>query len=122
MDRDDRHDREAEADTLAQIGQFLSIQNLAVRVRLPSSLVARAQAAWERDDGGDGTEETEQERRTRQEAGALALIGLTLREQAPSADGDDVYVTLDAWQIGSALDAAARRGLLPDTGQPSGDG
>ncbi len=122
MDPEDRRDREAEADVLAQIGQFLFSQNLAVRVRLPSSLVARAQAAWDRDDGGDDAEETDQERRTRQEAGALALIGLTLREQAPSGDAEEVHVTLDAWHIGSALDAAAERGLLPGTKEPRRDG
>jgi hypothetical protein len=112
VDESESDTQEREADVLAQIGRCLFEQDLTVTVRLPVALAAAAQAAWDRDDTGDFENETPTERTSRHQAGALALVGLAVEERGASKEGDEVEVALDAWQIGSALDAADQRGLL----------
>lgn len=112
MDESERETQEGEADVLAQIGRCLFEQDLRVIVRLPVALAAAAQAAWDRDDAGDFENETPAERTSRHQAGALALVGLAVEERGATKEGDEMEVALDAWQIGSALDAADQRGLL----------
>jgi hypothetical protein len=120
VDKSENDTHEREADVLAQIGRCLFEQDLTVTVRLPVALAAAAQAAWDRDDASDFENETPAERTSRQQAGALALVGLALEEHGASNQGDEVEVTLDAWQIGSALDAADQRGLLTGLTPPDG--
>jgi hypothetical protein len=113
MDESQYSARREEADLLAEIGRYLFGQDLRVRVQLPAALAARAVAGWERDDTEAPTQdEAPAERTIRHEAGALALIGLAIEERSTTSGGDDVTVELDAWQIGTALDAAEERGLL----------
>lgn len=50
-------------------------------------------------------------RQMRGRAGTLALIGLAIEQTSREADSG-VAVELDAWFIGSALDAADEAGLL----------
>ncbi len=107
-------ERQDEADLLAQIGRHLFGQELRIRVELPTALATGAVAAWERIDSGDTNAETLAARTLRQEAGALALIGLAVDERGATGTVDQVEVELDAWQIGMALDAADRRGLLTE--------
>ena len=113
VDESERHVREAEAEVLAQIGQYLFEQDLNITVRLPARLASSARAAWERSDTS-ALEETEahEARTVRHQAGALALIGLAVQERSATGLGDQVQVALDAWQVGNALDAADQRGLL----------
>ncbi|MGA8246030.1 MAG: hypothetical protein WB797_03930 [Nocardioides sp.] len=115
MDESARRD---EADLLAQIGRSLFAQDLRVRVQLPAALATGALAAWKRDDTGDSETETETECTIRSQSGALALIGLAVDERGVPSGSDQVGVELDAWQIGSALDAADERGLLAGLESP----
>ena len=102
-----------DAELLAEIGRHLFEQDLRVAVRLPADLAARALTGWQRDDLGDLIpEESPADRAIRQDAAALALIGLAIEARSTPEDGDNVTVALDAWQIGTALDAAEQRGLL----------
>lgn len=121
MDESDRTDRQDEADLLAQIGRNLFGQDLRIRVQLPAALAARALAAWKRDDTGDNETESQAARRIRHEAGALALIGLAVDERGVATECDQMAIELDAWQIGSALDAAEQRGLLAGLDPPRRD-
>ena len=122
MDINDASIYRSEAEALAEIGRCLFGQNLRIRVQLPAPLAARAVVAWERDDVGSLTpDETPEERSVRHQAGALALIGLAVGARGTSEPGHDVTVDIDAWQIGSALDAADKRGLLADLIGPNLD-
>jgi len=111
MDESDGSARQSEAELLAQIGRCLFGQDLRVRVQLPAALAMGALAAWQRDDTGGTEAESHAARAIRHQAGALALIGLAIEERG-HIEGDQVEVELDAWRIGSALDAADERGLL----------
>lgn len=83
-----------------------------MKVRLPGKLADAALRAWHRTDEGDTShDESPSERLVRHQAGALALIGLAIEERGQRLDGD-VVVTLDAWQIGDALNAADDRGEI----------
>lgn len=85
-----------------------------MRVTLPLDLdlARRAVTAWQRDDGqGLPRHETEVESQMRHRAGTLGLIGLSIEERGTEHDGE-VVVDLDAWYIGSALDAADADGKL----------
>ncbi len=119
MDDDEQRARRNEAELLAQIGRSLFSQDLRVRVKLPADLARDASAAWAHDDFGDTEGESESARRIRHRAGSLALIGLAVDERGVPAEGDQIEVEIDAWQIGSALDAADERGLLSDLIRPS---
>lgn len=119
MDEGDHSARQNEAEVLAQIGRCLFGQDLRVRVILPATLARDASAAWAREDVGDVEGESESARRMRHRAGSLALIGLAVDERGAPAEGDQIEVELDAWQIGSALDAADEQGLLSDLIRPS---
>jgi hypothetical protein len=121
VDETERDTRRDEADLLAQIGRCLFEQDLRITVRLPAALATGAQAAWDRDDAGDFENETPADRTNRHQAGALALIGLAVAQRGASKDGDEVEVALDAWQIGTALDAADQRGLLAGLRPPDRD-
>lgn len=113
MSQPDRSARHDEAELLAEIGRHLFEQDLRVTVQLPADLAARARAGWQRDDAGDtDREESSAERATRNDAAALALIGLAIEDRSTPGAGESVTVALDAWQIGTALDAAERLGLL----------
>ena len=121
VDESERDTREDEANLLAQIGRCLFEQDLRVTVHLPAALAAGARAAWDRDDSGDVENETPAERTSRHQAGALALIGLAVEERGTPKEGDEVEVVIDAWQIGSALEAADQRGLLAGVRPPDRD-
>ena len=81
-----------------------------------SQLADLALAAWSRDeDDGPLGPETLRQSIVRHRAGTLALIGLCLEHSAGgTVDGGDVLIDLDAWHIGSALEAADDAGLLAD--------
>jgi hypothetical protein len=98
--------------TLGELGRALFAQPLAVSVYLPGDLARQAVAAWEREDTGEVSDESPEDRRTRGRASALALIGLAVQRGGVWADDDTVTVPLDAWHIGTALDAADDLGLL----------
>lgn len=85
---------------------------------MPAALASGASATWERDDVGDTEGESESARRIRHQTGSLALIGLAVDERGVPTDGDRIEVEIDAWQIGSALDAADQQGLLKNLGRP----
>jgi hypothetical protein len=121
MDESDRTHQQVEANLLAQIGRHLFGQDLRVRVQLPAELATGALAAWKRGDASDTESETQAERTIRHRAGALALIGLAVDEHGVPAEGDQVMVELDAWQVGSALDAADEGGLLAGLETPGRD-
>jgi len=110
--------RQLEADLLAEIGRCLHSQDLRVQVRLPATLASQAVAGWEREDDAPVEDETTQQRALRHQAGALALIGLTVKERGIPDGHYAVIVDLDAWQIGNALDAADERGLLTHPNPP----
>jgi hypothetical protein len=83
-------------------------------MRLPVRLASQALAAWRRDDDGQPADpESAEQRILRYRAGALALIGLAV-EQTGRADGDEIICELDAWFIGTAMEAADEYGLLGD--------
>lgn len=106
--------RAEESRLLAELGAALwsQGQHLTVTVLLSSELADAARAAWERDDESSIEGESPQQARDRADAGHLALIGLAVKERGiPRQDGT-VRVTVDAWQIGAALEAADARGLL----------
>lgn len=120
MDGSEESAQHGEAQLLAEIGRCLFGQNLRVTVRLPAPLAAGAVAGWERDDIDEvAGDESPAERSIRHQAGALALIGLSIKERGTSDSGDEVTVELDAWQIGTALDAADQRDMLADLGPPN---
>lgn len=97
---------------LGEIGRALFAQPLAVSVRLPGDLARYAVAAWDREDDGEVSGESPDERRTRGRASTFALIGLAVQRDGVWNDDDTVTVPLDAWQIGTALDTADDRGML----------
>jgi hypothetical protein len=106
----------ADENVLAQIGADLFAQPTEVEVRIPCALADAAVRAWQRDevdvdDEYDVDTETCEERIVRHRAGALALIGLALDERGLT-DGDAMTVSLDAWFIGDALNAADDYRLL----------
>ena len=113
MDIDDQYRLwESDADLLAEIGRTLFVQPTRVTVRLPGLLAARALAAWQRDESGDKLpDESVAQRMTRRRAGAVGLIGLAVENTGLAVDGD-VVISLDAWSIGDAFDAADEAGLL----------
>jgi glycerol-3-phosphate O-acyltransferase len=101
----------SDEEVLARIGQALRPQATVVEVLLPSTIAEAAVAAWEREETADAGHESHSEAVSRSRAGALALIGLAIKERG-RVDGDSVVVSLDAWQIGDALNAADELGLL----------
>jgi hypothetical protein len=121
----------ADAAVLGQIGRATFPQPTRVRVRLPRALADLAVAAWARDEDDEQNaaprEETPGQTTARHRAGTLALIGLSIeRAGGGIAAGDDVLIDLEAWNIGSAFDAAEDAGLLtglrppdPDKGLPA---
>jgi hypothetical protein len=104
---------QADGEILAEIGRCLFTQDLRVKVRLPADLAAKALASWQRDesDAPQLAEETDAQRIVRHRAGMLGLIGLSIESESSVHDGD-VVLDLDAWFIGSALEAADESGLL----------
>lgn len=107
----------ADAAVLAQIGAALFPQPTRVRVCLPRALADLAVAAWARDEDGDHaaapSQESAEQATARHRAGTLALIGLAIETASGGIPaGDNVLADLDAWHIGSALDAADHAGLL----------
>ena len=112
MSSDDQRQRYAhDALILARIGAHLFPQPTRMTVHLPQELAEAAVCAWRRDEIDHGTVESPPLRQMRGQAGTLALIGLAIEQTSRDADGD-VAVELDAWFIGSALDAADEAGLL----------
>jgi hypothetical protein len=92
-------DWEADAGTLYELAQRLLPQIPMVQVRLPRVLADRAVAAWERDEEpGMLTQESDEQRTTRHDAGTFALIGQSIEETGVE-DGDDVLFKLDAWVL-----------------------
>ena len=109
---DTRAQWDEDAAVLARIGAVLFQQNTKLRVSLPQDLAALARTAWERDDPPTAdTSESEPQRRVREQAATLALIGLSLENAAPTEE-EHVAIELDAWFIGDALKAADEAGLL----------
>lgn len=100
---------------LAQIGKRLFQQSTRIEVRLPSDLARLAVDAWARDETDDvPADESSTQRSSRDAAANLALIGLAVHASGV-VDGDEVLVSIDAWQIGAALSVADDQGLLaPD--------
>ena len=101
----------ADESLLAQIGARLSEQPTEIEVRIPRGLADAAVEAWQRDGDSDLTGEKCEERIVRSRAAALALIGAALEDRG-RVDGDDVIVTIDAWFVGDALNAADDYGLV----------
>jgi hypothetical protein len=114
-----RHDYEKyaqDAAILGEIGQVLFPQDTKLSVRLPRDLADQALAAWRRDErnpqgAARAAEETPEQQLLRTRAAYLALIGLCIENTAQPC-GDEVSCELDAWYIGSALQAAEEQGLL----------
>jgi hypothetical protein len=116
----------ADAAVLGQIGQLIFPQPSRVIVRLPRTVADLAVAAWERDEDNDDNaaarKETSEQTTARHRAGTLALIGLSIKQAGGGTPaGDDVLVDLEAWYIGSALDAASTAGLLAGVQSPGAD-
>ena len=112
MSSDDQRQRYADdALILARIGAHLFPQPTTMTVQLPRELADAAVRSWQQDEIDQGTVESPTLRQMRGQAGTLALIGLAIEQRSRDADGD-VAVELDAWFIGSALDAADEAGLL----------
>lgn len=104
--------RSAEEGSLADLGAEFFTQATRIEVRISQAAADAARAAWVRDDDADvDLAAAPEERRTRYRAGTLALIGLAIEERG-RADGDDVVVELDAWEVGAALEAADELGRL----------
>jgi hypothetical protein len=116
----DYQEWERQAQVLAGIGRSLFTQPLRLRVRLPRGLADHAVDAWQQEARTNPLpkDEPANMRLVRRRAGTLGLIGLSI-EQSGVPDGDDVVFDLDAWYIGSALDAAEDAGLLADVRPPS---
>ncbi len=112
---------QSDGRALAEIGRALFPQRLVVRVRVPRDLVAQAIESWEREEPAHSLNhpgnESPEERQARHRSATLALIGCSANEGG-ELDGDDVVVELDAWFVGSALDAADEDGLLRDAPPP----
>ncbi|APU13293.1 MULTISPECIES: hypothetical protein [Actinoalloteichus] len=93
---------------LAELGAGLVGTTLPrIEVRLPRASADRAVAAWralDEREGPLGGEDREQ-RRQRQRAGTLALIGLAVEERGRRV-GDQVIVLLDAVLVVLAMEAA----------------
>lgn len=106
-----------DAQNLAAIGRAVyDVPMPLVEVWLPAELAERAAAAWRRDDDGEPRDETPAERRTRQRAGSLALIGAAVDERG-RREGDVVVVQLSADLVAAAIDAADdERGDLDERG------
>ena len=104
---------ESDAALLAAIGRALFTQDTTITVRLPADLADAALAAWEREDPEEPVLRGESafRRTSRHRSGALGLIGLSVQNRS-TLDGYTVVVELDAWNVGSALDAADDGGLL----------
>ena len=102
----------SDAVLLATIGGQLFPQPTRITVRLPISLAEAALEAWQREDFvGHISGETPGQAVTRRRAGSLALIGQSI-EELGVIDGNQMVVSLDAWQIGDAFHAADDTGLL----------
>ena len=109
---DDYRQWTSDGAVLARIGRVLFDQQLRVSVRMPQELAATAISAWEREESASTLpRETSEQVATRHRAAVLALIGLTLQGHGV-VQGDEMVVDLDAWHVGSALDAAEEEGLL----------
>lgn len=95
--------RASEASTLADLGEVLRRVDLPpVAVRLP----AHAVTAWHREDTVPLVDpEPLGDRRTRQLAGTLALIGLVTIERGRQ-EGDEAVVPLPIELAGAVMDAA----------------
>jgi hypothetical protein len=95
-----------DAASLAAIGRHLAGTDVpSVTVRLPGALASLATAAWDRDESGPDEPETVEQAELRRQAGALALIGLSVSKTG-RPDGEFVVVELDAGLLGDALNAA----------------
>lgn len=111
MDENLYSEWESDAAALAAIGRALFTQDTTITVRLPAELADAALAAWEREDREEPVPRGESAiwRTARHRAGALGLIGLSVQNRS-TLDGDTVE--FDAWNVGSAFDAADDGGLL----------
>ncbi|MFG1620249.1 hypothetical protein [Nonomuraea wenchangensis] len=96
-----RHD----ATVLAEVGRRLEPQVNRLPVRIPSDLAAAAVAAWERSEYDEISDESHEQQRVRDQAGALALIGLAVSERGVTA-GREVLVDLNVTEVAAALSAA----------------
>jgi hypothetical protein len=95
-----------QAALLGEIGAVLARAELPnIEVRLPAMLARAAVEAWEYNAREDIKEETLEQRVERNQAGAVALIGLAVSEHGRN-NGDEVVVELSPGLIGAALDAA----------------
>lgn len=90
---------------LAAIGTELEGQVGRIGVRLTRSLAESAVAAWNREEAGEIGEESREEYELRDDAAALALIGLAVSERG-KWEGEQVTVDLDVVQVAAALLAA----------------
>jgi len=109
---------ENDANLLAEVGRVLFVQPTRIAVRLPRTLAERALAAWQRDDSTGGPSDASLAQGiVRQRAASVALIGLAIKNEGLAGD-DDVVVTLDAREIGDALEAADEAGLLNGLAAP----
>ncbi len=110
---DENSARIDEAEALAEMGKVVFAQTLTVSVVLPKQLAEKAVRAWRRDDMATvSSDESATDRRTRRQAGDLALIGRAIDERGVEQEDGTVSVDVDAWQVGAALDAADERNLL----------
>jgi hypothetical protein len=103
----------ADRRTLAAIGTVLRDLNAErdAAVVLPNGLAAAAVAAWERDEvEALASPETQGQKGLRNDAAALALIGLAIKRQADLAV-DPVVAKLDASLVGQATAAAATQNI-----------
>jgi hypothetical protein len=102
----------ADAQKLYEVAQELLPQMTLIEVRITRNIADEAVAAWRREeDPGELTNETDEQRSLRDDAATLALIGMAV-EESGIEDGDHVRFKLDAWTLGTALNAADRAGRL----------
>lgn len=108
----DQRQWSSDSEVLAQIGRRLFEKEPTSTVLIPTDLANAAVAAWERNDTHEQPlRRSPRDEEDRQDAAALALIGLAITERGKAKPGH-VSVEVSAWQIGTALDAADRRNLL----------
>ena len=82
METGDLYDQwAADEAVLGEIGRALFTQRTRITVRIPAGLAAQAVCRWGRDDGGgDLPPESPRQKTTRRRGGALALIGVAIKE------------------------------------------
>lgn len=97
----------ADSRTLGETGAIaLTLEIPTVEIRLPRSLADKALAAWQRvDEEALPADETPEQRRLRDDAATLALIGAAIEAES-CQDGEFVIVRIAATVLSRAIDVA----------------